>query len=330
MSSESQAKKVLSIFDQRSLQAQNTLRQEILNQKMGLAKTDKAIELYLEKWNNNIRQGILSIAYESVGGNPHDIIPIQIALSFIDATMDIHDDIIDDSVKKKNSRTLYGRLGKGPALLIGDIFMVNGFLHLHKAIKQLPKDRQSLIMETANGFLEEVTKAHIAESQLKIKKWLVKPNNYLDVLIQKAAEIEGRMKIAAILGYATDEEIQALGRFGRNLGILLAVRSEYTDLFEPSELSNRVKSECLPLHVLYVLQNRERKEEIISILSKTKLTKRDSYNLLQIISGNTTLAPLSHKLKSLHDEAEKVITILPNSHAKTQLQITIDSMLEDL
>jgi geranylgeranyl pyrophosphate synthase len=330
MSNESQAKKVLTIFDQRSFQAHNILKKEILHQKMGIAKIDQAIEKYLQTWNNNLRQGLLSIAFELVGGNPEDIIPLQIALSFIDATMDIHDDIIDDSVKKKNCKTLYGRLEKGTALLIGDKFMVNGFLHLYKAIEHLPKDKQSIIMETVNDFLEEVAKAHIAESQLKTKKWSVKPNTYLNILIKKAAEIEGRMKIVAIFGSATDDKIQALGKFGRDLGILLAIRAEYTDLFEPSELSNRVKSECLPLHVLYVLQSRGSKEEIMSILSKPNLTRRDSYDLLQTISGNITLAPLNRRLKSLHVEAGKIITIFPNGHAKTQLQLIIDSMLEDL
>ena len=146
------------------------------------------------------------------------------------------------------------------------------FVYLHTAIENLPKEKQSQIMDTANGFLSEVVKAHVAETDLQSKKWKVKPKEYLDILTQKAAEIEGRMKIAGIFGGANEKQIQALSKYGRNLGILLAVRAEYTDLFEPIELMNRVKNECLPLHILYGLQNKKYKEKIFALLSKPNLT----------------------------------------------------------
>ena len=142
------------------------------------------------------------------------------------------------------------------------IFLVKGFYLLHQVIENLPKEKQSQIMDITNNFLAEVVKAHIAETDLQSRKWKVKPQTYLEILTQKAAEIEGRMKIAGIYGGASEKQIEALGKYGRNLGILLAVRAEYTDLFEPIEFSNRIKNECLPLHILYGLQKKGCKEKI--------------------------------------------------------------------
>jgi octaprenyl-diphosphate synthase len=330
MSVQSDAEKTLTLFNQKSIKAHALVKQEIINQKIGLKKQDEVIEQYLSMWNDSIRQGIASIAFEVVGGKSEDVVPLQVALSFIDATMDIHDDVIDGSMKKKGTKTVYGRLGKASTLLIGDLFLVKGFFLLHKALENLPREKQSQIMDIANSFLTEVVKAHVAETDLQSKKWNVKPKEYLDILTQKAAEIEGRMKIAGIFGGANEKQIQALSKYGRNLGILLAVRSEYTDLFEPIELMNRVKNECLPLHILYGLQNKKYKETIFALLSKPNLTSKDSEELLQIIEKSGIFVTLNNQLKNLQKEALTSICALSNNKEKAHLKLIITSMLEDM
>jgi len=327
---QSNAEKALALFAQKSIQANALVKKEIISQKIGLKKQDEVIEQYLSLWNDSIRQGVVSIAFEAVGGTMNNVVPLQVALSFIDITMDIHDDIIDDSIKKKGTRTMYGKIGKASTLLIGDLFIVKGFCLLHTAIENLPKEKQSQIMDTANGFLSEVVRAHVAETELQSRKWKVKPKAYLDILTQKASEIEGRMKIAGIYGGASEKQIQALSKFGRNLGILLAVRAEYTDLFEPIELMNRVRNECLPLHILYGLQKKKYKEEIFTLLSKSNLTLKDSLELLQIIEKTGTLVTLNNQLKSLQKEAINSLNNLSNNKEKEHLRLIITSMLEDM
>ena len=105
------------------------------------------------------------------------------------------------------------------------------------------------------------------------------------------------MKIAGIYGGANEKQIQLLGKYGRKLGILLAVRAEYTDLFEPVELSNRVRNECLPLHILYGLQKEGYKEEIFSLLSKPNLKRKDCQEVLQLLEETGTLTSLNNQLR---------------------------------
>jgi geranylgeranyl pyrophosphate synthase len=257
-------------------------------------------------------------------------VPLQIALTFIDATMDIHDDIIDDSFSKRNKKTIYGKLGKSSALLVGDAFIVKGFYRLHQAIEHLSSEKKSLIMKTVDSFLAEVVRAHIAETQLRPVKWTVKPQAYMNILRQKAADIEGRMIVAAIYAGGNENEIQAIGKYGRNLGILLAVRAEYTDLFEPYELLNRIKSECLPLPITYALQKRGYDEKIKSLLMQPNLTKKDTYRLLEIIAETGALESLNHQLKDIQQEGKDVLRILVDTEGKKHLELIITSMLEDM
>jgi geranylgeranyl pyrophosphate synthase len=330
MQTQSKAQEALSILQLNSLQSRIQVLEESRNQKLGLKKYDEAIENYFTNWDDCIRQGLVSIVFEAVGSKSTKIVPLQVALTFIDATMDIHDDIIDDSLKKKKAKTVYGKLGKTPSLLLGDLLLVKGFYLLHNVIEELPREKQALIMHTTNSFLSEVVKAHIAEANLKLKKWTMKPQEYFDILKQKAAEIEGRMKIAAILGGGTESEVYTLSEYGRSLGTLLAIRSEYTDLFDIGELSNRVKSECLPLHILFAIQKKPCQDEIFSLLSKSNLKKQDINDLLELVIQSKGFSDLNKQLKDMQETALQKLMKLKNNQGKESLRLIMTSILEDM
>jgi heptaprenyl diphosphate synthase len=330
MSHDSKAKRAQLILNQKSEKAQVIFQKIAKENNIGIEKIDTIIEQYLSKFNDTARQGVLAIANEAVGGRLDDIIPLQVALSFIDVTMDIHDDIIDESITKENGKTIYGQLGREICLLMGDDFMVKSFYYLHQSIANISKDRQILIMNATNSFLSEVVSAHVSEVQLRKSKWRVKPETYFQVLIKKAADFEGRMKIGAIYGGGSKEEINALSVYGRNLGILLLVRSEYVDLFEPNELSVKIKNGVLPLPLLYALQKRSYSQRIKSLLSKSKFDASDSRKLLEIIQETNTLNELREKLVDLKNEALQALKQIKSELEKHSLELIVASMLEDL
>ena len=81
------------ILNQKSEKAQVVFQKTANENNIGIEKIDNAIEQYLSKLNDTTRQGVLAMASEAVGGKLDDVVPLQVALSFIDVTMDIHDDI---------------------------------------------------------------------------------------------------------------------------------------------------------------------------------------------------------------------------------------------
>lgn len=327
MKNEGQAEKALKILRERSEKVLELTKKRILEEKMG-KRADEALKYYVEKWNDTTRPGVLSLAHEAVGGNLEHIVPLQIALLFIAATMDIHDDIIDKSVIKITGQTLYGKFGEEAALLLGNALLVKGFNQLYKAIENLPNDRQLLIINTTKDFLIEVISAHLSEVELRKKKWNLKPQEYLYVLEKKAADIEGRMRIGAIFGGGSLEEIRALGKYGRNLGILLAVRSDFVDIFEPDELVNRLRYECPPLPVLYALQNKIHGNKIQRILSGENIDENGINELIEIIYDTAEIFKLRRYLISLKREGLTALNKIKNN--VNNLRILISSMLEDL
>jgi geranylgeranyl pyrophosphate synthase len=328
MATKSLTEKAMKFLDEKSAKARTLAKQAILEEKTGIRKVDDAVAQYLAKWADTTRPGMLALACEAVGGNPEEAAPLQAALLFIDATMDIHDDIIDESTSKKNRKTLYGKLGKEATLLLGDAFMVNGFSHMHTALANLPKDKSLLIMEAVRNFLSEIVDAHILEASLKGKK-KVSPEAYFQVLVKKAADLEGRMRIGSVLGGGSPTETDALAKYGRNIGTLLAIRAEFVDIFEPSEVMHRMKYEVLPLQVLYALQSRKG-TRIKEILQKDCLRQEDCDELIEIVCATKGFISLNKLLKSLEKEAVSILNTFPNSQIKKDLQLLAASLTEDL
>ena len=327
----STAEQSLKILNEKSQKSIELFKQSNYHQKTGNEKLNKIIEQYLSRWKDTTRPATLALAFEAVGGEQGKAVPLQFALLHIDATMDIHDDIIDESLSKKRVKTIYGKMGKETALLVGDKFMVKGFVQLHKALENLPLERQRLIMAGVNDFLFEVVDAHVSESALKADKWRVKPEVYLEILSGKAADIEGRMKVGAIYGGGSPEEIEALSVVGRNIGILLAIRSEYVDLFEIDELSNRVNSECLPLPILYAIKNKALEQKIRLILSSNEqVNKTECENLVNLTLNSKEILHLTSYLEKIRKQAVESLAVLKNSPAKNDLHLLIASLLEDL
>jgi len=332
MANKGLAEKALAILQAKSEKALKNAKELVLQEKFRCEKANEALQYYVSTWNDTTRPGVLALAHEAVGGKAEEVVPLQTAMLFIDAAMDIHDDIIDKSTVKGSKETLYGKFGEETALLIGNALLVKGFNHLYNVSEKLSPGKKQLLVDTVKNFLFEVINAHLQEVELRNKKWNTKPKEYLDVLKMKAADIEGHMRIGAIFGGGSTQEIKALTRYGRCLGILLLTRSDFIDLFEQDELTNRVKYECLPLPVLYALKNDMFRNKVYRILSKKEIEENDINELIEIIYRMPEIFIVKRYLKYLEKRAlASIISLqIKNKNMENILLLLTRSMLEDL
>jgi len=330
MADEGLAEKALAILHEKSEKAIKRAKELILQEKFRCEKAKEALRYYASTWNDTTRPGVLALAHEAVGGKLREVVPLQTAMLFIDAAMDIHDDIIDKSTTKASKETLYGKFGEEIALLVGDALLVKGFNYLHKVTEKLPLNRKKAINDVVKKFLFEVTDAHIQESMLKRDKWNVEPAEYFKVLEQKAADIEGHMRIGAIFGGGSAREIEALGIYGKCLGTLLTVRSEIIDIYEADELKNRITYEFPPLPLLYALKNEELRFIVQQLLSSKEIGENEINKLLDVVYSTPQFAFLRRHLEKLEKIAIKSLINISKKEKKNKLTLFIDAALEDL
>ena len=312
----------------RSKNGLEVAKKTILAENIEYKELREALEHYTQNWSDFTHPGLFSIACEAVDGDPNASVKAQAAITMMAGAFDIHDDIIDKSDTKHGTPTVFGKFGQELALLLGNAFLIEGFTLFGESIGGLPEKERNKLLGTLKRSFFEVGNAHALE--LNVKKNDSPPEVYMRVLEMKAASIEADMRIGAAIGGGTSEEVEALARYGRVLGILGTLREEFIDVFEIDELSQRSRNEYLPIPVLYAMQNDKAKRRIKALFAKKKLTDDDVDELVTIVFQARSVKNIKKRMKDLIAEAIYSVSNTQNSKARVLLQNLASATLEDL
>ncbi|MBS7632732.1 polyprenyl synthetase family protein, partial [Candidatus Bathyarchaeota archaeon] len=231
-------------FYKRGIKAFEAAKKAVLEEadKLESPTVKQALHFFVSYWKDTTRPALLSIACESLGGDPAATSPVAVPLILVCGAVDIHDDIIDQSKTKRNHLTLYGKFGKEIALLVGNALLFKGFAMLCEDKTTIqPKQKEAIIKIIKNLFFE-LGDAEALELPLRGKKNL-SPNEYLSLVRKKAADFEAYMRVSAVLANASKQEVEALGEYGRILGMLVVLGDDNADVLDPAELVNRIRNE---------------------------------------------------------------------------------------
>lgn len=299
----------------------------LLSEKIKCKIVQEAMRYFVQEWRDVKHPGLLSISCEAVGGDPNSVNDIGAALLFLLGSAHIHDDIIDQSKTKGGKLTVYGKFGQDIALLVGDALLFEGLTLLHQFCEKLPEHKRRTIIDLTKAAFFEIGSGEAREVILR-KKSSLSPEECLEYLKMRAAMAEAVMRIGATIGDGSEKKIEILGHYGRTLGLLSAIREEFIDIFEPEEVMNRYMNECLPLPMLYALQNEQKKSEIIKLLKKTKITETDIDKLVCLVMNVKDVQNLKKIMISL---AEKEIRKLGNVKQNQKiLERLLRSTIEDI
>lgn len=330
MSNKKSMEKVKKLLEERGRKAYEVAKEEILNEEIGYEPVRDALEYFIEElWHNFQHPALLSLTCESVGGKPEDTTFIGAALVLLTGAADTHDDIIDQSETKGSKPTVFGKFGRDLALLVGDALLLKGFTLLQKAREGLPKKQGETITNLVRDAFFEIGVAEAKEANFR-GNWDLTPEEYLDIIRMKAAIADVTARIGAIVGGGSSDEIKALGKYGRTLGILATIRDDYIDVFEPDELKNRAKNECLPLPILYAFRDQKVKNEIINLLGKQELTEEDAFNIVEIMMKAEGNKVLKRKMQLFLEEGCELLEAIKNPKISNILTMMLYAMVEDL
>jgi geranylgeranyl pyrophosphate synthase len=320
--------KAIVLLEQKGQKAFQIARKSVLQDKSGNGPVVEAIRYFMDNWRDVHHPALLSLACEAVGGNPNITTQTGAATVLLASAADIHDDIIDQSKTKGKKLTVYGKFGKETALLAGDFMLLKGVTLLHEAGQALNQKQRQTIKNLIEDAVLEATSAELKEAAFK-GNLNVTPEDYFSITAMKATIAKASMQVGAILGKGKPQEIDALGNYGRTLGILMKIRDDFIDMFEPDELENRFKNECMPLPILYAFQNSKVKSKIIHMLEKPDLSEDDAYKIVEIVIATKEFKTLKKRIASLVKEELSSIGSL-NKSATYTLQFMLRAATEDL
>jgi geranylgeranyl pyrophosphate synthase len=266
---EKKMQRIIAILEERGKKSVELSKKIALQDKTGYEPLNEAIRFFVEEfWFDVLHPALISIACDAVGGDTEKTVEIGAAIVLLAGAADIHDDIIDQSLAKEPIPTVFGKFGRDIAILAGDALLIKGLYALYQACISLEEKKRQEVLETVKRAFFEICGGEAKEASIR-RKTRVSGQEYLNIIRQKVAAAEATTRIGAIVGGGTQKEIDLLSHYGRTVGILMALRNEFIDMFEPAELKNRFQKESLPLPVLLALHDESRRKAILSLLKES-------------------------------------------------------------
>jgi geranylgeranyl pyrophosphate synthase len=260
------------------------------------AKACESIESYASNWSDYIHPSILSLSADAVSKRTPIITDLQVMVLLLTAAMDIHDDVIDNSKVKNGKHTLFGNFGRDLAILVGDAFLIESLLMMLSFRKSMDEQIFDRIVKVIKDTLLEVGNAHLLELQLKMRDDIL-PQEIINLIEKKASIFEGISEIGATAGKGSIDQINALKAYAGSFGYLVMLREEFIDMFEPPELSNRLRNEYPPLPIIMAMDDPRIKEFVI-LHKKARITKKSVQELINLVYMNEHVINLKKKMKN--------------------------------
>lgn len=317
---------VQKLFKQKGAKALDLARKEILEEKIECKEIREALTYFMMKyWRDMARPSIISLVCEAVGGNLESTTSIAVPMILISGAIDIHDDIIDQSKRKDGRLTIYGKYGKDIALLAGDALLFKGLMLLGKAEEgRITHEKVVAIMNIVKDAFFELGDAEALELKFRGVP-SVSPQEYLHVVRKKAADVEGQTRSSAILAGASLEQIEALGEYGRSLGVLNILRDDWLDILDVEEMRSRIMNESLPLPLLFALQDPRVESTLKKILRKENISRKDAARVSKVIQKTDVPGKYAELMSEV---VEKTVAVMRRAKVTNEnLEILLRTLL---
>ncbi len=281
-----------------------------------------------------IRPIITLLCSEALDAKENSAIGPAVSIELAHTASLIHDDLIDNSRRRRGEKTVQFIWGPKIAILAGDILLSLTIKSLLMDPKKFGTKQENLgamgyFFQNINNFADAWVTLCIGEN-IDIHKNLVglKEEEVLDLIYKKTAIL---FELAALSGaiYAGAKKPVAnkLANYGRNVGMAFQIQDDILGVFGNEKILGKdvgsdIKEGKKTLLVSYVLNEGTQgdKKKLLRSLGNSKLTKEDLEDVKDLLSKSGALDYAKSFAHRFSDAAVEQLGVLEDSKAKQHLK----------
>ena len=275
------------------------LLKEYMPEEKGYQKTIfEAMNYSLKAGGKRLRPILTLEACRIVGGNEEDAIPFAIAIEMIHTYSLIHDDLpaLDNDDLRRGRPTNHKVYGDAMAILAGDGLLNYAFeIMLSSSIgKENPAKYLNAINEIAKSSgVYGMIGGQVVDIESEDKNIEMEKLDFIH-LNKTAAIIVGCMRAGAIIGDATEEQLENITNYATNIGLSFQIADDILDITgDESKLGKKVGSD--------IDNNKSTYPSLIG-LEKSKEIANDLIN-----EAKTRISNIKGDTEFLNDLAEYIV-----------------------
>ncbi len=185
------------------------------------------IEYVLSIGGKRVRPQLMLLAYQMYKENFNEVLPAAAAIEIYHNFTLLHDDLMDNSDVRRNKPTVHKVWDDNTAILSGDAMLILGY-HL---LAKTPSEYLRRVLDVYNTVTLEICDGQQYDIEFETRTD-VKAEEYLNMIALKTAVLlANSMKIGAIIGGASDKDIDLIYQFGLNIGLAFQLQDDYLDVY---------------------------------------------------------------------------------------------------
>jgi octaprenyl-diphosphate synthase len=238
----------------------------------------------------------------------------------------VHDDVVDESNKRRGFFSINALWKNKIAVLVGDYLLSKGLLlSIDNGDFDLLRIISVAVREMSEGELLQIEKARRLDITEEV---------YYDIIRQKTATlIAACCALGACSVKPESDDVEIFRRFGELCGMAFQIKDDLFDygstaIGKPTGIDIKEQKMTLPLiHVLNICTKREKNWLINSIKNHNKDKKRVK-EVIAFVKEKGGLAYAVQKMLSYKNEALKLLEHYPKSDYKDALELMVNYVVD--
>jgi len=238
----------------------------------------------------------------------------------------LHDDVVDDSNRRRGFFSINALWKNKIAILIGDFLLSKGLLlSIDNNDFDLLKIISIAVREMSEGELLQIEKA---------RKLDITEEVYYEIIRQKTATL---IAACCSLGAASvkpeSQDVETMRKFGELIGMAFQIKDDLfdygdTQIGKPTGID--IKEQKMTLPLIYVLNNCSKKEKnwLINSIKNHNRDKKRVKEVITFVKENHGLEYAVSKMKAFQAEALEILQNYPESDYKNSLKLMVNYVIE--
>jgi len=234
----------------------------------------------------------------------------------------VHDDVVDDSYKRRGFFSINALWKNKIAVLVGDYLLAKGLeLSIENGHYKLLHILSSTILEMSEGELLQLEKA---------RKLDIKEDIYFEIIRQKTASL---ISSACACGATTTTQDEALIKrvklMGEKIGIAFQIKDDLFD-YEEAEIGKPrgidIKERKLTLPLIFTLNkvSSDDKKKVINIVKNENQNMDKVRWVIDLVRTNGGMDYATQRMNDYRDEALRILHEFPESDSRRSVEQLIE------
>ncbi len=238
----------------------------------------------------------------------------------------VHDDVVDDSNKRRGFFSINALWKNKIAVLVGDYLLSKGLLlSIENEDFDLLKIISVAVREMSQGELLQIEKAR----DLNITEEV-----YYEIIRQKTATLLASCcAIGAQAVNGTSKEVEKMHEFGELLGMAFQIKDDLFDygdqkIGKPLGIDIKEKKMTLPLIYTLNMATPSEKKKIINTVKNHNTDKTKVRELIQLVKEKGGLDFAIRKMESYRKQALELLADFPKNEYRDALELMLNYVIE--